>query len=105
MLPELAGRHKPGGSPRATALDDVRLPDEDPAHDTVVIATGEAPWLEFIGALAILVNGLDQVLVPGPSGGSCLSGAAISNGTIYWGSGYTSLGGTANNKLFALGVK
>ena len=36
------------------------------------------------------------------SGGSCLSGAAISNGTVYWGSGYSNFGfGTPNNKLYA----
>jgi polyvinyl alcohol dehydrogenase (cytochrome) len=36
------------------------------------------------------------------SGGSCLSGAAISNGTLYWGSGYSNFGfGTPNNKLYA----
>lgn len=39
------------------------------------------------------------------SGGSCLSGAAISNGTLYWGSGYSNFGfGTPNNKLFAFGL-
>ncbi|MFQ6171212.1 PQQ-binding-like beta-propeller repeat protein [Oryzobacter sp. R7] len=39
------------------------------------------------------------------SGGSCLSGAAISNGTVYWGSGYSNFGfGTPNNKLFAFGL-
>jgi len=39
------------------------------------------------------------------SGGSCLSGAAISNGTLFWGSGYSNFGfGTANNKLFAFGL-
>ena len=41
-----------------------------------------------------------------PSGGSCLSGAAISNGTVFWGSGYTNLGppGTTNNKLYAFSI-
>jgi len=39
------------------------------------------------------------------SGGSCLSGAAISNGMVFWGSGYSNLGtGTANNKLYAFGL-
>jgi polyvinyl alcohol dehydrogenase (cytochrome) len=40
------------------------------------------------------------------SGGSCLSGAAIVDGTLYWGSGYTNLGppGTPNNKLYAFGL-
>ena len=36
------------------------------------------------------------------SGGSINSGAAIVNGTVYWGSGYSSCGvGTANNKFYA----
>ena len=36
------------------------------------------------------------------SGGSCLSGAAISNGEVYWGSGYSNFGfSTPNNKLYA----
>jgi polyvinyl alcohol dehydrogenase (cytochrome) len=39
------------------------------------------------------------------SGGSCVSGAAISEGMLYWGSGYSNLGfGTANNKLYAFGL-
>lgn len=39
------------------------------------------------------------------SGGSCLSGAAISNGTVYWGSGYSNFGfGTPNNQLYAFGL-
>jgi polyvinyl alcohol dehydrogenase (cytochrome) len=40
------------------------------------------------------------------SGGSCLSGAAISNGEVYWGSGYSNFGfGVANNKLYAFELK
>jgi polyvinyl alcohol dehydrogenase (cytochrome) len=41
------------------------------------------------------------------SGGSCLSGAAISEGMLFWGSGYsnTILGSvTPNNKLYAFGL-
>jgi polyvinyl alcohol dehydrogenase (cytochrome) len=40
------------------------------------------------------------------SGGSCLSGAAISNGAVFWGSGYTNLGppNTPNNKLYAFTI-
>jgi polyvinyl alcohol dehydrogenase (cytochrome) len=34
------------------------------------------------------------------SGGSCNGGAAISNGTVYWGSGYARFG-TPNNQLYA----
>ena len=35
--------------------------------------------------------------------GSCLSGAAISEGRLFWGSGYT-LFGTPNNKLYSFGL-
>jgi polyvinyl alcohol dehydrogenase (cytochrome) len=39
------------------------------------------------------------------SGGSCLSGAAISNGMLFWGSGYSNnFFGTPNNKLYAFGL-
>jgi polyvinyl alcohol dehydrogenase (cytochrome) len=39
------------------------------------------------------------------SGGSCLSGAAISDATLYWGSGYSNFGfGTPNNKLYAFSL-
>lgn len=39
------------------------------------------------------------------SGGSCLSGAAISDGQVFWGSGYSNFGfGTANNQLYAFSV-
>lgn len=37
------------------------------------------------------------------SGGSCLSGAAISEGRLFWGSGY-SLFGTPNNRLYSFGL-
>lgn len=39
------------------------------------------------------------------SGGSCLSGAAISDGMLFWGSGYSNFFfGTPNNKLYAFGL-
>jgi polyvinyl alcohol dehydrogenase (cytochrome) len=37
------------------------------------------------------------------SGGSCASGAAISEGRVFWGSGY-SLFGTPNNRLYSFGL-
>jgi len=40
------------------------------------------------------------------SGGSCNAAPAISDGTVYWGSGYSNFGsGTPNNKLFAFSVR
>ena len=39
------------------------------------------------------------------SGGSCLSGASISDGMLFWGSGYSNFGfGTGNNQLYAFGL-
>lgn len=39
------------------------------------------------------------------SGGSCNGGAAIADGTVFWGSGYSNFGvGTPNNKLYAFTV-
>ncbi|MDD1650413.1 MAG: PQQ-binding-like beta-propeller repeat protein [Methylococcaceae bacterium] len=46
-----------------------------------------------------------EVLWSFASGGSCLSGAAISNGTVFWGSGYSNFGfGTPNNKVYAFSL-
>jgi polyvinyl alcohol dehydrogenase (cytochrome) len=46
-----------------------------------------------------------EVLWSYASGGSCLSGAAIADGTLYWGSGYSNFGfGTPNNRLYAFSV-
>lgn len=42
------------------------------------------------------------------SGGSCLSGAAISNGEVFWGSGYSNLFGSfggPNNKIYAFQLR
>lgn len=40
------------------------------------------------------------------SGGSVNSGAAIANGVVYWGSGYSNFGlGSPNNKLYAFSLK
>lgn len=39
------------------------------------------------------------------SGGSVVAGAAVVNGTVYWGSGYSRYGkGAFNNKLYAFTV-
>lgn len=61
--------------------------------------------LDLQGHMYALNAATGEVLWEYPSGGSCLSGAAISNGTVYWGSGYSNFGfGSANNKLYAFGL-
>jgi len=58
--------------------------------------------LDAQGHMYALNAATGAVLWSFASGGSCLSGAAISNGEVYWGSGYSNFGfGTANNKLYA----
>ncbi|MEQ6902685.1 PQQ-binding-like beta-propeller repeat protein [Nocardioides sp. YIM 152588] len=57
--------------------------------------------LDADGHMYALDAATGEVLWSFASGGSCLSGAAISHGTVFWGSGYTNLGGTANDKLYA----
>ncbi len=61
--------------------------------------------LDAQGYMYALDAATGQVLWSFASGGSCLSGAAISNGTVFWGSGYSNFGfGTPNNKLYAFGL-
>jgi len=58
--------------------------------------------LDPLGNMYALDGATGHVLWQFASGGSCLSGAAISGGEVYWGSGYSNFGfGTPNNRLFA----
>lgn len=62
--------------------------------------------LDPLGHMYALNAATGAVLWQFASGGSCLSGAAISNGTVFWGSGYANLGfGTPNNRLYAFELK
>ena len=61
--------------------------------------------LDPLGYMYALNAATGDMLWRYPSGGSCLSGAAISRGVVYWGSGYSHFGfGTPNNKLYAFEV-
>jgi polyvinyl alcohol dehydrogenase (cytochrome) len=58
------------------------------------------------GYMYALNGATGAVLWSFASGGSCLSGAAISNGEVYWGSGYSNFFiGTPNNMLYAFEIK
>lgn len=62
--------------------------------------------LDATGHMYALNAATGAVLWQFASGGSCLSGAAISNGELYWGSGYSNFGfGTPNNTLYAFELK
>ncbi len=60
--------------------------------------------LDDAGHMYALDAATGDVLWSFASGGACLSGAAISRGSIYFGSGYTNIGGTGNDKLYAFSV-
>jgi polyvinyl alcohol dehydrogenase (cytochrome) len=62
--------------------------------------------LESLGTMYAMNAATGAVLWQFNSGGSCLSGAAISNGEVFWGSGYANLGfGGPNNKLYAFKIQ
>jgi polyvinyl alcohol dehydrogenase (cytochrome) len=61
--------------------------------------------LDSVGHMYALDGATGAELWSFASGGSCLSGAAISDGMLFWGSGYSNFGfGTANNQLYAFGL-
>ena len=59
-----------------------------------------------VGYMYALNGATGEVLWTFASGGSCLSGAAISQGEVFWGSGYSNFGfGTANNKVYSFEIQ
>ena len=84
-----------------------RPPDGGSTSGPVTTANGVVFGcsLDAEGHMYALNAATGAVLWSFASGGSCLSGAAISNGTVFWGSGYSNFGfGTPNNKLYAFGL-
>jgi polyvinyl alcohol dehydrogenase (cytochrome) len=61
--------------------------------------------LDPVGHMVAMNAATGSIVWDYASGGSCLSGGAISQGTVYWGSGYSNFGfGTPNNKLYAFSL-
>ena len=57
--------------------------------------------LDPVGHMVAMNAASGSILWDFASGGSCLSGGAISQGTVYWGSGYSNFGFGTPNKLYA----
>jgi polyvinyl alcohol dehydrogenase (cytochrome) len=73
----------------------------------VSVANGVAYFCsaDTVGHMYALEAATGRLLWSFASGGSCNSGAAIVNGSVYWGSGYVqSAPGTPNNKFYAFSV-
>ena len=58
--------------------------------------------LDDLGMMYAMDGATGEILWSFASEGSCNAGAAIVNGVVYWGSGYTALGfGTTNDQFRA----
>ncbi len=73
----------------------------------VTVANGVvfAGAMDAVGTMYAFNAATGEKLWSFESGGSVNSGAAVVNGTVYWGSGYTNIGlGTPGNKLYAFKI-
>jgi polyvinyl alcohol dehydrogenase (cytochrome) len=77
------------------------------ASGAVTVANGVvyACSMDLAGYMYALDAATGEILWGFASGGSCNAGAAVVNGTVYWGSGYASFGGSPNDKLHAFGLE
>lgn len=83
-----------------------QTPDPVEGHDLAPVSTANGVVfgcsIDPQGHMYALDGRTGAVLWTFVSGGSCNAGAAVANGTVYWGSGYSNFGvGTGNNKLYA----
>jgi polyvinyl alcohol dehydrogenase (cytochrome) len=86
-----------------------QTPDPVGSHDFAPVSTANGVVfgcsIDPLGHMYALDGRTGAVLWTFVSGGSCNGGAAVANGTVYWGSGYSNFGvGTPNNKLYAFTV-
>jgi polyvinyl alcohol dehydrogenase (cytochrome) len=81
----------------------------DPAQAIDMGAVSVANGVMFAPSMSGNMHALDAktgaILWTFASGGSVLDGPSIVDGTVYWGSGYKKIAGTANNKVFAFSIK
>ncbi|HXI72098.1 MAG TPA: PQQ-binding-like beta-propeller repeat protein [Verrucomicrobiae bacterium] len=90
------------------------LPSATTPPDAIAITPGAVSFangvvfagaLDAVGTMYALDGESGNILWRFASGGSVNSGAAIVDGTVYWGSGYANIDGTPNNKFYAFEVK
>ena len=90
------------------------LPNANTPQDAIAITPGAVSFangivfagaLDAVGTMYALDAESGNILWRFASGGSVNSGAAIVDGTVYWGSGYANINGTPNNKFYAFEVK
>jgi polyvinyl alcohol dehydrogenase (cytochrome) len=69
-----------------------------------VVYAGSMAAAQGVNNMYALDAKTGKVLWGFSSGGSVVAGAAVVNGTVYWGSGYSRYGRVPNNKLYAFTV-
>ena len=103
LLWEVAGDNPPTHAPN----DSIKNPIAQ-NMGPVSVANGVvfAGAIDSVGTMYAFDAETGNILWSFESGGSVVSGAAIVNGSIYWGSGYSHFNfGTANHKLYAFQVQ
>ncbi len=90
------------------------IPTPSTPPDAIAINTGPvstangvvfAGAMDAVGTMYALDAATGNILWRFASGGSVNSSPAIVDGVVYWGSGYTKIRGTANNKFYAFSVQ
>jgi polyvinyl alcohol dehydrogenase (cytochrome) len=76
---------------------------QDPGAVTAANGVVYACSADPVGHMYALNSATGSVLWSFVSGGACNAGAAVSNGIVYWGSGYRQFF-TGNNKVFAFAI-
>jgi polyvinyl alcohol dehydrogenase (cytochrome) len=99
LLWEVAGENPPAFPPDEAILNPI-APNMGPVSVANGVVFGGA--MDAMGTMYAFDAITGNILWSFESGGSVLSGAAISNGSIYWGSGYSNFNfGTPGHKVYA----
>jgi len=99
---EVAGDNAPGVTP-AFPVPDPIANNMGPVSAINGVTFGGA--MDAEGTMRAFNSATGEILWEFESGGTVISGAAISDGSVYWGSGYANFGlGTPNHKLYAFNL-
>lgn len=98
---EAAGTQPPAVPPAAAPADAIASNQGPVSVANGVVFAGA---LDAVGTMYAFDAATGAVLWSFESGGSVNSGPAIADGELYWGSGYSSFAGTANDKLYAFAL-
>ena len=102
LLWEVAGENPPANPPDDSIKNPIAS-NQSPVTVANGVVFGGA--LDSVGTMYAFDANTGEILWSFESGGSVLSGAAIVNGSVYWGSGYSNFNlGSTNNKVYAFGV-